>query len=307
MSTNFTNWGFGADTRRGPEWPTWLALAAVYGAFGAVSWYHAELPGLVLVLAGGFITAFHGSLQHEALHGHPTRSRWLNELLVFPTPWLWIPYRVYRRSHLLHHRDKHITDPIEDPESFYVSAQRWGSIGRPTRALLRANNTLLGRLTIGPPLAVARLLHSEPKRALAGDHSVYVDWGWHALSCALILTWVLGVCGMSFWTYVLAFAYPGLSLALLRSFAEHRAAEKPSQRTVIVEAGPVLSLLFLNNNLHAVHHAEPGTPWYALPARWRADRERTLAENGGYYLAGYGEIAWRWLLRAKETPAHPFA
>lgn len=289
------------------EWPTWVALAGVYALFGAVTWHHAELPGALLIVFGGLITAFHGSLQHEAIHGHPTRKPWLNELLVFPSPWLWMPYRVYRRSHLLHHRDEQITDPVCDPESFYLSRETWRSLSAPTRSLLRIHNTLLGRLAIGPVLAVARLISSEVTRARRGDRHVYVDWGLHAMSCALVLTWVIGVCGMSFHAYLLAFAYPGLSLTLLRSFAEHRAAEDLKERTAVVEAGPVLSLLFLNNNLHAVHHANPAAPWYVLPARWRACRERTLAENGGYFMAGYGEIFRRWSLSPKETPAHPLA
>ena len=64
------------------EWPTVAMLAACYGL-----WF---VSGLVVfpqfpVLALGMMTvatALHSSLQHEALHGHPTRSAALNELLV---------------------------------------------------------------------------------------------------------------------------------------------------------------------------------------------------------------------------------
>jgi fatty acid desaturase len=35
-----------------------------------------------------------------------------------------------------------------------------------------------------------------------------------------------------------------------------------------------LQLLFLNMNLHRVHHGRPAIPWWALPAQLRADGDR---------------------------------
>ena len=79
------------------------------------------------------------------------------------------------------------------------------------------------------------------------------------------------------------------------------------ERSVIVEAGPALSLLFLNNNLHALHHAHPGVSWYRLPALYRARRDELLALNGGYRYGGYLEVARRYFLRPKEPVLHPYA
>ena len=103
------------------------------------------------------------------------------------------------------------------------------------------------------------------------------------------------------------FAYPGVSLTLLRSYLEHQARPAPGERSVLIEAGWPLALMFLNNNLHALHHAEPGLAWYRLPARYRARRRELLENNGGYRYSGYMEIAARYLLRPKEHPRHPFA
>ena len=124
-------------------------------------------------------------------------------------------------------------------------------------------------------------------------------------SVALVLVWAVGICGIPLADYLIFFAYPGTALTLLRSFLEHQAREAPGERSVLVEAGPVLSLLFLNNNLHALHHAEPGLPWYRLPARYRERRAALLAHNGGYRFGGYLEVAARYLLRPKEPPVHP--
>ncbi len=105
--------------------------------------------------------------------------------------------------------------------------------------------------------------------------------------------------------YLVFFAYPGISLTLLRSFLEHQARDDVGERSVIVEAGWPLALMFLNNNLHALHHAEPGTAWYELPARYRARRDELLSRNGSYRYGGYAEIVLRHLVRPKENPRHP--
>ncbi len=288
------------------EWPTVALAAAIYLAFGLLTWFHAALPWWLLLLCGGFVTCLHGSLQHEVVHGHPTRWRRLNEALVFPSLWLWMPYRTYRRSHLAHHFDPSLTHPLEDPESYYVTAERWARLSAPARALLWIQNTVAGRLLIGPLRALLKLLAAELPALLRGDGRRRNDWGLHALGVGLVLLWVVGLCGMDVWLYVATFAYPGLSLTLLRSFLEHQARPEVATRTVLVEAGPVMSLLFLNNNLHALHHAEPGVAWYRLPHRYRRRREELLRENRGYRYGGYAEIIARHLFRPKEPPVHPF-
>ena len=287
--------------------PTILVALAIYGGFGLLTWFHAALPWWALLPLGAYLVAWHGSLQHEVVHGHPTSSATLNELLVLPSLWLWIPFRLYRESHLTHHDDVRLTDPLEDPESYYIDAASWAKAGPLTRAFLRANNTLAGRLLLGPLRCLWSFAKAEVLRLLRGDLSHLKAWGLHALGVALVLGWVIGVCDMPLWQYLLLFAYPGLSLTLLRSFLEHQARTEVSERSVIVEAGPVMSLLFLNNNLHLVHHDKPGLAWYRLPALYRQRRDLFLASNGGYFFKGYGAIFRRYLFTAKEQPLHPAA
>lgn len=286
------------------EWPTLAVALAVYVSFGLVTWSYHSLPWWLVLPLGGYLVAWHGSLQHEVVHGHPTPWRAVNEALVFPSLWLWLPYTLYRDSHLRHHNDVALTDPLEDPESTYVTAEDWACLSPASRALLWATKTLAGRMILEPLRCIWRLWRSEARRLAGGDTRHAVIWLSHGVSCALVLTWVVVVCRIPILEYVIFFAYPGVALTLLRSFLEHQAHERVGERTVIVEAGPVLSLLFLNNNLHTLHHIEPGTPWYNLPVRYRARRSELLEHNGGYFFNGYKEIVARYLFQPKESPVH---
>jgi fatty acid desaturase len=289
------------------EWPTLALFTTVYSLFGALTWWHAALPWWLILPLGGYLVCLYGSLQHEAVHGHPTPWPLVNEALVFPSLWLWMSFRVYRDSHLAHHHNETLTDPRDDPESYYVSPQAWARMGRLKRGFLRANNTFLVRLVVGPVVAVWQHWSDEIRRLSRGDRSHLASWGLHLIGCLIVMAWVIGVCRIPFWEYVLLYAYPGLALTLIRSFLEHRAHPVAEERSVIVEAGPALSLLFLNNNLHALHHAHPGVSWYRLPALYRARRDELLALNGGYRYGGYLEVARRYFLRPKEPVLHPYA
>lgn len=284
-------------------WPTILVAFSIYGGFLLVTWFHEELPAWLLLPFGAYLVAWHGSLQHEVVHGHPTPLGWLNRLLVFPNLALWLPFEHYRESHIRHHRDEWLTDPLEDPESWYLTAEGWAAKSRFTQCLLWINNTVAGRLLIGPLLVVGRFLFSELKALAAGTFK-WRAWLLNLISAGLVLTWITA-CGLSLWAYLLFFVYPGTSLSLLRSFAEHRARSAVGERTLIVEASIPMALLYLNNNLHAVHHSFPGEPWFRLPAIWREERERLLAQNGGYRFSGYAEIVARYLLWPKEDLVHP--
>jgi len=289
----------------GVEWPTVVVGVALYAGFAALTWHYHALPWWVVAPLGGYLVAWHGSLQHEAVHGHPTRWAAVNEAFVLPSLWLWLPYRLYRETHLAHHRTEALTDPLADPESYYLTPEQWARRGRLSRALLVAQNTVLGRLAIGPPRVVAALFAGEARRLAGGDRSRLGAWGWHALGCSATLAWVIGVCGIGLLEYLALFVYPGIALTLLRSFLEHRADPDPAARTVIVEAGPVMSLLYLSNNLHALHHAEPRLTWYRLAARYRQERASLLTANRDYRYPGYGAIVRRYLLRPKEPVVHP--
>jgi fatty acid desaturase len=282
-------------------WRTWLVALAIYGAWVVLTLSHAHLPLPALGLLGGFVIAWHGSLQHETIHGHPSRSRTWNTILGVPPLALCVPYRAYRRSHLEHHRSE-LCDPSSDPESNYVQRDRWLRAGSWRRILWTSQRTLVGRVLLGPWLIAA----SQLRRALHDAIHERDPWGWieHAVGVAIVLAWVRGVADMPIAVYLLCFVYPGLALTAMRSFAEHRPALRRSERSALVDTNFVWALLFLNNNLHAAHHRWPGVPWYRLPILAQRHREQLLRENGGNHVDGYRTLWRRHAFRPIDSAVH---
>lgn len=285
------------------EWPTLALIAGCYAA-----WVLGTTVLAALWLPLGFAVtvlaiALHSSIQHEVLHGHPFRSRFWNEALVFLPLGLIFPYGRFRDLHLAHHRDENLTDPYDDPESNYMDPKVWSRLPRALRLVLRANNTLLGRMLIGPLVSIHAVLRSDGRAIAAGDRALARDWGLHLAGLVPVVIWVARS-DMPFWLYVAA-AYLGMSVLKIRTFLEHRAHDLARGRTVIVEGRGLLPFLFLYNNFHVVHHAKPNVAWYRLPALYGAGKDDYLRRNDGYVYASYGEVFRRYFLRAKDPVPHP--
>jgi fatty acid desaturase len=291
--------------RRAVEWPTVALAGVIYGGWAALTYWHEALPYWLIALLGAWLIAWHSSLQHEIVHYHPTRWQRINFALAFAPLSLWPPYARFPMTHLVHHRDEALTDPLDDPESFYLTAAQWRRKRPLTQALLRAQTTLLGRLTIGPAWTVGHFLVAEARAIAIGDRQRAGIWAAHLVGVAAILYWLVAICQISVAFYLAAIVYPGTALLLLRSFAEHRAAPGVRERVAIVENAWILGPLFLFNNLHAAHHERPELAWYELPAWYRANRERLIRANGGLVYDGYGEVARRFLITPHDTLIHP--
>lgn len=285
------------------EWPTVALTIVTYGvwiAAGALLWPDHPIIALTLMTLA---TAQHSSLVHENLHGHPTRNARLNEALVMVNPGLVYPYRRYRETHLRHHNDTRLTDPFEDPESYYKAAWRYRRMPGWLRAALQVNNTLIGRMVLGPILGGAGFLAGEARGIVANKPGVRRAWALNLLGVAPVIA-ALVWWGIPIWLYLLTVVWGALALISIRTFAEHRWHETPEGRTIIVERSP-LSILFLNNNLHIVHHKLPGAPWYRLPALYRERRSEWMAMNQGYVYPNYGALFRDFALHRKEPVEHP--
>ena len=291
----------GADG--GVEWPTLVLIAVCYGAWAlATTWLALWSLPPAMILTTLLIT-LHSSLQHEVLHGHPFRTRRLNEALVSLPLGLVYPYGRFRDLHLAHHQDEHLTDPYDDPETNFLCPKVWADASALRRAVCTANNALLGRMLMGPAITVIEFVRADSAAILRGDRAVARDWLLHLAGAVPVVVWVWHT-AMPGWAYAVC-CYFGLSLLKVRTFLEHRAHELARGRSVIVEGGVVLPFLFLNNNLHAVHHAKPKVAWYHLPRVYADGRADWLRRNERHLCRSDGEVFLRYFLRPKDPVQHP--
>ncbi len=285
------------------EWPTLGMIIVCYvGWWIALMWAPQFSATLAVVLLAVLI-ALHSSLQHEVLHGHPFRSALLSEAMVFPAVGLFVPYQRFRDLHLQHHYDPNLTDPYDDPESNYMDPAVWSVTSPLMKRLYRFNNLLLGRMVVGPILSLWGLYRADAIAVAQRNSCVTRAYLWHGLGMVPVL-WLVWISPLSIATYLLA-SYMGLSLLKIRTFLEHRAHEKVPGRTVIIESRGPLSILFLNNNYHAVHHANPCLPWYQLPAFYAARRSVFLERNKSYFYRSYADVFRQYFLRSKDPVPHP--
>ena len=286
------------------EWPTLALLAGCYVAWGIGTTWLAMLwlpAGMILTVLA---IALHSSLSHEMIHGHPFRDARINAALVFPAVTLLVPYLRFRDTHLDHHRDSILTDPYDDPESNYQDPAVWARLRPWHRAVLSFNNTLVGRLLIGPAVGQVSFMRSDWAAIRAGKPGVLAGWLWHMPALVPVFAWLALPGAMPVWAYGLS-AYLALSVLKIRTFLEHQAHERARGRTVIIEDRGLLAFLFLNNNLHVVHHMHPRTPWYRLPELYFGNREKYLRRNDGYMYRSYAQIFRQYLFRAKDPVPHP--
>lgn len=287
----------------GTEYLTLSLIIFCYLSWGLLTVFHQEISYWLLFPALTVLLSFYGSLQHEIIHHHPTSSQKFNETLGSPPLSLYLPFILYRDTHRQHHVLENISYPDTDPESAYVTAQQWAAMPEWLQSLRKMNNTLLGRIFIGPALGIGGFLWAEFKKLKAGDQYTLHAWLAYLPWLALVLGWLI------YWQvplalYVLA-CYFSYSLTAIRIFAEHQAVKMPTERTIVVESQGFFSYLFLQNNLHSVHHKYPALPWYQLRTVYQQEKDTILQENGAYVFKNYFELFKRYAWKPKESVVHP--
>lgn len=286
------------------ELPTWLLIITIYaGWFATVAWWKSMglVPSTLLLI---WLSTWYMSLQHELIHGHPTRHPTINRLFGLLPFSIWYPYDVYRDLHLLHHINDDLTVPETDPESYYFTRYRWIHFNNLQRQLVRLRNTFAGRLLLAPLLTACWAVINIWVSFRQLNRAAISMWLLHFLLMLPLIGWLVHH-NFSVLFYLFIITGPMLSLVSVRSFMEHRAEQAPEARSVINEAGLLWRLLFLNLNYHSVHHDLPGIPWYALPQVYRANKKAYFLRNQGFFVKGYGELIRRHLLKAVNVEINP--
>lgn len=286
------------------EWQTWLLIVVIYSSWGALIYYFNQIPLWIstplLILVG----AWYMSLQHELLHGHPTRYKWFNHLLgIFPIA-VWYPYAIYRDAHIQHHVDEDLTKPHIDSESNYLPPNTYANL-HPVHQWFRwVLRTTLGRFLLGPAWAIYGLVKTSLQQFHQGNFQYLVTWTFHLSLLGFMLYGLESIFHISAVYYILMIAYLSLGLAMLRSFYEHRPALLPQDRIVINEASWFWRLLYLNNNFHSVHHAYPSLPWYAIDQVYFENKAAWQQVNHGFLLDGYTKFLFQHFIRPVDHPEH---
>ena len=291
--------------RRAIEWPTLLVGLLCIAGWVAIVLFHRHLPVALTFALLAIDGAWFMSFQHELTHGHPTSRQWLNTALGWAPFALWLPFAQYRVTHTEHHSSE-LTVPGVDPESFYVTRDQWDHAGPVMRQFLVGMRYLPLRLLLGPAWSMVQTIRDDMRRIGRGDRWLVNVWFWQLAGAGGVVWFVVGVAGMPLWQYALGYAYFGMALSMVRSFAEHRAVDGET-RSATVLSGRFFGLLFLNNNLHHTHHARPGAPWYRLPVLAHALGSDAAAAAGAGCYTGYGEMARRYLVRPVGPVVHPAA
>ncbi|MFM2183586.1 MAG: hypothetical protein RJB61_1880 [Actinomycetota bacterium] len=288
--------------RRTVEWPTVALLASFAAAWLALVLGHESVPWWAAAPAMVYMGGLWMSFGHELLHGHPTRWNWMNGAVGWLPLSMWLPFSRYKYWHVVHHFAD-LTDPIEDPESFYVTPSDWEGRTRLGRAWTLLLRTAPGRVLLGPWRAIPRFWLGEVR--CLGERRIVSQWLVQVVLAVSFGWWTFGIVGYPWLEYVLCFVIGGSSCTHLRSFVEHQAVASGT-RSAVVKAGPVMSLLFLNNNLHHTHHAQPDLAWYRLPAAHRRLGSDALAADGaGFYPGGYLQVVRTYFFRPFHQPVHP--
>lgn len=289
---------------RSTEWPTVAVALICYGGFlAATAWADTMghwLAAAILVV----VLTLHSSLQHEIIHGHPFRSKSWNTLLAFPPIGLLIPFERFRHTHLAHHQCQSLTDPYDDPESNYVDSAQWLRLPSSIRNILIFNNSVIGRITVGPAISLLRLYYSDLRALIGGARGILWAYMHHIIGLSLLSIWLFNISTLPWWLHLVC-AYSALSVLKVRTFLEHCAFEQLAHRTAIVEDRGLLALLFLKNNLHAVHHAHPGLPWYRLQSAYDERRTEIINQNNGYVYRSYGSVISQYFFNVKDPVTHP--
>ena len=286
------------------DWRTLIIAALVYIGWFVAVFTHKYLPWWATFALLTWFGAWHLSLQHELVHGHPFRNSKLNAALASLSVTLWVPFLSFKRDHISHHNTT-LTHPHLDTESYYSMPDKWQESGRFLRTLYWANRTLAFRLTVWSVFSAVQYFVADAWRAIRNIDNARSAWLLHLPAIVAVIFIVTRQAEMSLLEYLIGGVFGSHSLNMMRSFAEHKTLSNESTRTAVIDAGWLMSLLMLNNNLHVAHHDEPSTPWYLVPETAERTKAYERAEKiDSLYKGGYGEIIRRFTFKPYDQPVY---
>jgi len=140
------------------------------------------------------------------------------------------------------------------------------------------------------------------KRAARGEKGDRLAVTLHVVGVAAVM-YLVSLSSMPVWVFALGTLYGGRILNAIRPFPEHKYQSGVETRTAMIMAGPFMSLLMLNNNLHIAHHEDPKVAWYRVGAlAHRVNAVERAREAGVLYEGGYAEVFRKFSFRPVDSP-----
>jgi fatty acid desaturase len=257
-------------------------LLPILVRLGAPVWAWALLP--IGLIANGYWATLHESI-HGQLLVSPDGNRRAGRLLAI----LWgSSFRLLRFGHLMHHRfNRHALDRPDCFDPNRTSA---------TKARLRFYGEILGGLYLVEILTPLLYLLPQPvvRRLVAGlyagteepmpqlrqlaDQSLASPKGVAEIRQDAVLSWLLlvsaGVAWGSYWPAFAAYVFGrGLLVSLVDNVYHFRTPLDRVEFAYNLSLPRPLQALFLNMNMHRVHHRRMNAPWWQLPSFFAADRD----------------------------------
>jgi fatty acid desaturase len=238
----------------------WVQSFGVVATAAYLDRWWAYLLAFFLV---GRAFALLGILGHEAAHRLLFSNRTANDfvgrwLLSYPA---FIPFDVYRRAHMAHHKDE--MGPDEPDLGLYSGYPISRASMR--RKLIRDAVGISGWKNLRPLLIATYRRTSRPVAV-------------RILAVQMVIWAAFWAASGSWWLYLLLWLAPWMTvwrvLNRLRAIAEHAGMERSADRrrtTHVVRQRPLARfwLVPYNTGWHLAHHVDSGIPWRRLPALHR--------------------------------------
>jgi len=218
-----------------------------------------------MVLHGILLTVPAYAMSHETAHGTAFRTRWLNELVLWITSFIYMEEPLHRRyTHTNHHTftwhvGKDSQMPFDTPMTFYGWIAEVSGFG-----LLRFHFLTLFHVGIGRPSAMLKKV--TPPGEL--PKLIRNAWLFIGLYLTLIALVVAGYHAI-LWYFVIP-RLLGAPVMLLFTLTQHVELQEncPSvlESTRSFRTTSLGRFLYLNMNHHVEHHLYPQVPFHSLPA-----------------------------------------
>jgi len=289
-----------------------LYFLAVWGALLVAAGWGIHLARETLwliptVVAYGVVLGFAYAPSHECAHGTAFRSRWLNELVLWVSSFIWGESPTHRRFAHSHHHT-HTWHWTVDAQMGYTNPVRlrtWfgdviGLLEFWPRAKLMARHAI-GRIVDGErvylPAGQERIVIREARMLMAG-YMALLAWAVIGQSWVPMLYFFIPRFAGAFAVYAFITTQ---HMAMAQDVHDHRLCTRSMSN------GWLSRMLYWNMNFHIEHHIYPSVPFHALPALNDAIRNQ-LPEPSPGLIAAHVEIV-RVILAQRSNPgataSHP--